>query len=129
MHAQSSDGAGRKGNEAVPGFIVGGLKAYKNSGPDAAIQTWLKGSPIEGNQDAQAQLDFLHQIQDSYGPYQSFEVISARDLGPRTRILYMVMEFEKGPLFAKFVVYRSEQGWLLANFTCNTHDEAIFPVQ
>jgi hypothetical protein len=114
---------------ALPGFIIGGLKAYKNSGPDAAVQTWLKGSPIDGNQDAQAQLAVLHQVQDLFGPLQSYEVISSHDLGPRTRIIYIVLEFERGPLFTKFVVYRADQGWILANFLCNTHDEAVFPVQ
>lgn len=114
---------------ALPGFIIGGLKAYKNSGPDAAVQTWLKGSPIDGNPDAQAQLNILHQVQDLYGPLQSYEVINSHDLGPRTRIIYIVLEFERGPLFTKFVVYRADQGWILANFICNTHDEAVFPVQ
>ena len=41
---------------------------------------------------------------------QTFEIISTRDLAPKTRILYLVLDYEKGPLFAKFVVYRSDQG-------------------
>jgi hypothetical protein len=37
------------------------------------------------------------------------------------------MDFEKGPLFCKFVVYRSEHGWILTNFNFNTKEEQIVP--
>jgi len=127
-HAQTSDVAGKRGIEAVPGFIMAGLKAYRDSGPDEAIRTWVKGRPIEGSKDVLAQANSLRQVQEFYGPYQAFEIINIRDLGPRTRVLYLILDLEKGPLFAKFVVYHATQGWVLANFSFNTHDEAVFPL-
>ena len=111
----------------VPKIILSGLEAYKAEGPEAAIKAWLKGSPIEGSKDALTQANNLHQIQDYYGAYKTFDTIRSRNLSPNTRIIYLILNYEKGPLFAKFVAYRTEQGWILVSFAFNTKDEIIIP--
>jgi hypothetical protein len=109
----------------IPPIILSGLDTYKDKGPDEAVKAWIKGSPIEGSKDALSQANSLRQVQDFYGTYRSFDVIEARDLTTKTRILYLVMNYDSGPLFAKFVVYRAEKGWILTSFNFNTHDEII----
>jgi len=111
----------------VPKIILSGLEAYKAEGPEAAIKAWLKGSPIEGSKDALTQANNLRQVQDYYGAYKAFDTISSRDLSPTTRIVYLTLNYEKGPLFAKFLVYRTEQGWILVSFLFNTKDELVIP--
>ena len=125
--AQISD-SNKKGSTDLPAIVVAGLEAYKNKGPEDAVRAWIKGSPIDGNKEALTQANSLRQIQDFYGAYQTFEVISTRDLAPKTRILYLVLDYEKGPLFAKFVVYRSDQGWILTSFNFDTKEGAILPM-
>lgn len=120
-------GAGAQEPVEVPKIILSGLEAYKAEGPEAAIKAWLKGSPLEGSKDALTQANNLHQIQDYYGAYKAFDPIRSRSLSPTTRIIYLTMDYEKGPLFAKFVAYRTEQGWILTSFTFNTKDELIIP--
>ena len=115
------------GSKAVPPIIAIGMRAYKGSGPDAAIQAWIKGGPLDGDPGALNEANTLHQIQDSYGAYQSFHVLATRNLDPRASILYLIMNFEKGPLFAKFVVYRSADTWIVTDFDFNTKEEAILP--
>lgn len=111
----------------LPKIIVSGLTAYKTDGPDAAIKAWIKDSPIDGSKDALAQANILRQIQDFYGAYKSFEVIRIRNLSPNIRIAYIALDFEKGPLFAKFAAYQTPQGWILTSFNFNTKDELIIP--
>ncbi len=124
--AQTSEASEKQG-EGLPHFIIAGLQAYKDKGPEEAVRVWIKHSPIDGSRDALAQSNNLHQVQDYYGAYQMHEVIAIRVLSPKTRVIYLVMNFEKGPLFCKFVVYRSEQGWILTNFNFNTKEELIVP--
>ena len=113
--------------EDLPKIIVSGLTAYKTDGPDAAIKAWIKDSPLDGSKDALAQANILRQIQDFYGAYKSFEVIRIRNLSPNIRIAFIALDFEKGPLFAKFAVYQTPQGWILTSFNFNTKDELIIP--
>lgn len=111
----------------LPKIIRSGLEAYKAEGPEAAIKAWIKGSPIDGSKDALTQANILRQIQDFYGVYKTFDVISTRNLSPNIRIVYVALNFEKGPLFAKFVVYQTAEGWILTTFNFNTKDELIIP--
>jgi hypothetical protein len=122
-----SSAAGQATSDDLPKIIVSGLDAYKADGPEAAIKAWLKGSSIEGSRDAISQSNVLRQVQDYYGAYKSFDRISGRTITPTTRVLYLALNFEKGPLFAKFVIYRTDSGWILVNFVFNTKEELILP--
>jgi hypothetical protein len=107
--------------------MLSGLEAYKADGPDAAIKAWVKGGPLEGSKDALSQANVLRQIQDYYGTYKAFDLIRSRNLSPTTRVIYLTLDYEKGPLFAKFVIYRTEQSWILTSFTFNTKEEMVLP--
>jgi len=111
----------------VPPIVLSGLQAYRDSGPDAALRAWIKGSSLEGTKDALSQANILRQVQDYYGTYRAFEVVSTEDISPKTRAIYLVLDFDRGPLFVKFVVYRSDQGWITAYFNSNTKEELVFP--
>lgn len=75
-----------------------------------------------------SQANALNQIQGLYGNYQSFEpLLAPQTLTPRIRIYYLALDFEKGPLFAKFVVYRTASGWILTTFNFNVSEDAILP--
>ena len=127
MAGQSPDADPRAKSEGLPTFMISGLHAYKDSGPDEAVKIWLKGSALEGDSGAMNQASFLRQALDSYGAYESFEVISSHNLTARTRVIYLALDYARGPAFAKFMVYRSDQGWILMNFTFDMRAEAILP--
>jgi hypothetical protein len=120
-------GAADTGSEEVPKVILSGLDAYKAEGPEAAIKAWLKGSPVEGSKEALSQANNLRQIQDFYGAYKTFHLVQSRNISPTSRIIYLVLDHEKGPVFYKFLVFRTEQGWILTSFYLNTHPEQVLP--
>lgn len=122
-----SAGAPRPASDEVPRIIVSGLDAYKADGPESAIKAWLKGSSLEGSKDAMSQANVLRQIQDYYGAYKTFELIGVRNLSPGIRVIYVALDYDKGPLFGKFMVYKAETGWILVNFSFNTKEELIIP--
>jgi hypothetical protein len=111
----------------VPKIILSGLEAYKSDGADAAMKAWIRGSALDGSKDALSQANILRQIQDFYGAYKAFDLIRTRSLSPNIRVIYLALDYERGPLFAKFVVYQTQQGWILTNFTFNTKEELILP--
>ncbi len=113
----------------VPHIVIDGLVAYYDKGPDEAVRTWIKDGPIDGNKEALNQANNLRQVQSSYGTFRNFEVIGLEDLSLRVRTVYLVMNYDKGPLFARFMLYRSvDRGWLMTSFDLNTDPEAILPV-
>jgi hypothetical protein len=125
--AQTPDSSKTTAGEGLPSFLLSGLNAYKEKGPDDAVRAWIKGSAIEDSKDALSQANVLRQIQDYYGAYQDFDVVITQNLSPRTRVLYLILNFEKGPLFGKFVAYRTDKNWILAYFNFNTKEQLILP--
>lgn len=103
------------------------MDAYKDNGPDEAVRAWIKGSALEGSKEALSQANILRQVQDYYGRFQGFETVNSREISPRTRVDYLVIDYDKGPLFAKFISYRTDGGWVLVNFVFNTKEEQILP--
>lgn len=126
-NAEAADSSQNRVAESIPPIILSGLQAYKDKGPDEAVQAWIKGSAIDGSKEALSQSNNLRQIQDFYGAYRGYEVISTRNLTPKTRMVYMVLDYDKGPLFARFVAYKTDRGWVLVNFEFNTKEEVILP--
>ena len=127
LQAQTPDSNQKQVSESLQPVILSGLQAYKDKGPEDAVRAWIKDSPLDGNKDALTQANNLRQVQDYYGTYRGYEVIGMRELSAKTRIVYLVLDYDKGPLFAKFVIYHADQGWILTNFLFNTKEEAVLP--
>jgi hypothetical protein len=111
----------------VPKIIQFGLDTYKSEGPEAAVRAWVKGGPFEGSKDSFSQISVLRQIQQSYGSYSGFEVIRIQDVSASVRLIYLTLNFEKGPVFGRFVVYRSQQGSVLTAINFSAKPEEIVP--
>ena len=119
--AGDPDATDTQSAQMLPHIVALGLKAYAGGGADEAVSTWVRGSVIDGS----SQANLLHQAQNLYGPYRTFEVIGTRQFGSKTQVVYLTLDFDKGPLFAKFVAYRSDQGWILASLDFSTKDDIL----
>ena len=114
--------------EAMPPVILDGLKAYKKSGPEAAIKAWIKGGPMEKKEKESLQYGAsFKEIEEYYGSYQTHHLISTKEITPVSQFIILSMDFERGPIFARFLAYKGEKGWLLVSFDFNTKPELILP--
>ncbi|MDT8318297.1 MAG: hypothetical protein RQ824_09970 [bacterium] len=114
--------------EAIPEIILGGLTAYKKSGPEAAIKAWIKGGPMEKKEKESLQYGAsFKEIEEYYGSYQKHRLIATKEIAPTSRFIILSMDFERGPVFARFLAYKGEKDWLLVSFDFNTKAELILP--
>jgi hypothetical protein len=111
----------------VPGPITTGLADYAFQGADAAVKAWVKGSAREGSPEASIQVKYLKEVESVYGKFQSYHLVQVHALSPLSFIVYLTINYERGPLFARFLAYRIRNDWVLPEFTFDTKPEAIFP--
>lgn len=110
---------------AVPPVITAGLDAYRNVGLDQAFRAWLRNSPLHWDPAMAAP---LRAAQEQFGNFQSWDVVDVRSLSPSTRVVYLVLNYLEGPVFAKFVAYQTEQqGWVITNLRFSADEEAVLP--
>jgi hypothetical protein len=127
VHAQSTDDYPRRPAPILPPVVLSGLDGYKAKGAEEAVRLWVRDSPLEGSNDATSQVTVLRQAEQFYGAYQWYEVVRTREVSPRTMVVYLVLNYERGPLFSRFTVYRSNHRWIMTYFDFNTREENIFP--
>ena len=109
--------------------VIRGLDVYAKGGdPKAAMNSWLKGSALEGSKKAVGQSNTLRQIQDFYGEYKSYEIIKDHQISKRVHTILVVIHYQQGPLFGIFQTYLSNSGkWVVTSFNFNTEANEIFP--
>jgi len=112
----------------VPPIVTAGLEAYQKSGFKAALDLWMKGSPMESDKTSLVNITgAIASIETAYGKMTGYEVVKTFSLSPSTLRVYLVINYEKGPLFASFYCYKSKDGWIIPKFLCHTDVERIFP--
>jgi hypothetical protein len=125
--AQASTASPKQRADDTPQVVISGLQTYKDKGATEALKTWLKASPLEGSKDALTQANNLRQIEDYYGSFKKYEVLATRTVSSSTRMDYVVLNYDKGPLFARFVSYKTDDGWILVSFDFNTKVDMVIP--
>jgi hypothetical protein len=111
-------------NPVLPPILTAGLDSYRNVGLDQAFRAWLRNSPLHWEPAMAAP---LRAAQEQYGTFESWDVIDDHALAPTTQIVYLVMNYQQGPVFAKFVVYQTEQqGWVVTSLKFSL-DDSILP--
>jgi len=91
-----------------PKIVSEGLEGYKNFGHQAAFETWLKGSPIEGDSGTKTALvDIATHAEQAYGRMGGYEFIRTAPISPLIKRVYVALLFEKSPLYVTFDCYRT----------------------
>ena len=114
----------------VPPFIAAGMAAYRDEGLDAAMKIWLKNIPQGYGAPETLNANLLNTVSEQlqYGKFRQFEVASVRQIAPSTRIYYLVLNYDNGPVYARFIVYRSaDHGWILNSYKFDINMDNIIP--
>ncbi len=113
----------------MPPIAKAGYDTWIEKDLSAAFDVWMRGSALEGDKTSRLQLlGGLAQVESAYGKLHSYEMLGAYDLSARLKRIYVVSYHPKGPLFAYFDLYKSNDGaWILYMFFFNTKPQEILP--
>jgi len=121
------DAAGQTQDREVPAIVMQGFETYKNQGAEAALKAWIKGGPLEKKSDLTPTKNQLKTIEDYFGSYKTYHVIFMSTPSESTKIIYLIMDYEAGPLFAHFTAFKGEEGWHIVRLNFHTDVEHIWP--
>jgi hypothetical protein len=112
----------------IPAIVTDGLKVYQKSGSKAALEVWLEGSPMDGEEGPEASLrGLLSQIEKAYGKMIGFEPVRTANFSASVRRVYLVLRFEKGPAYMAFDCYKQGDKWTIPSLDVNTKVTQVFP--
>jgi hypothetical protein len=111
----------------VPDVVPQGFAAYKALGTAAAMKIWLKGSHLEGSETASEEVRVLSRAEALLGRIEGFEVLQMTRLGSRTHLVHVVVHYERGPIFGRFLVYRLRNDWITNAIRFDPAPERVLP--
>ena len=115
-------------DEPVPGIIQDGFKAWDAKGTAYnALDIWKKGGLLETDAKPMTLTRFFSQMDHSVGKYTSFETIQTKSISESSHILYLAINFEHGAIFGRFLLYRTNKGWVVQNMDFSAKPEALMP--
>lgn len=94
----------------VPELINQGLNAYAQSGLNTALQIWLQNSLLDRDTLLRSELAALKRADATFGLFESGEVMRVAVITPRVTRVYLVLYYERAPLWAWFDLYRTRAG-------------------
>lgn len=112
----------------LPDRIVQGFAAYDGSdGARKAVEQWISGGPLGRIVKPDKLVQKLHKIEYICGEYQDYEVFSISPIASRTQVAYLVVNYRLCPVFARYVLYQSDDETVITEFNMRTKPEEIFP--
>ncbi|MEW6086813.1 MAG: hypothetical protein AB1498_00665 [bacterium] len=112
----------------VPSIISDSLQLYREQGAEAFVESILKGSALEGDRSSTEELERLKRVEKYYGKLLSHKFINILKLAQWYKKIYIVLQFEKGPVFCSIdCYYTSKNIWIVPAFVFNTDIEKVFP--
>ena len=111
----------------IPRPLSKALSIYKKGGTEGFINALVSGGPLEGNQDMHTQVLVLEKMEKYYGAYQSLQILHVNRLSGSTRLIYFLMNYQKGPVFGKLTAYKNGGLETITSFQFHTKPETIFP--
>ncbi len=111
--------------ERLPKVIVSGFDDFKTFGSRKAVQAWLKNGPHENSSYSINFYDILTKTEEAYGEFKKYELIKKFTWTNSTVAYFLTINYEKGPLFVKFMLFLSRGDWIIYAIDMNTNPEAI----
>ena len=118
-------------NTIVPAPLMEAAAAYKAKGPAAFLPTLVKGSRLQYTDSSSLAKagEMLKAIETIYGEYIGIEMVDSVPISSSTRIVYFILNYERGPLYGVADLYRTKYGEIVTNSNVNTELSTIIPPQ
>lgn len=115
-------------NQGLPAVIEAGFQAWtKGGGIDAILMAWQRGGLLEGSNKAATEARYFRSLLPTLGNYRSHELIHSKAISRASQIVYLSINFERGVVYGRFLVYRADKDWVVQNMDFSERPETIMP--
>jgi hypothetical protein len=110
----------------IPPIVVEGLEIYSLHGIEPALKVWAKDGPLEGSESLAGLAYKLADAEKFLVDYESYELVEVRSFNPVSKAVFLTLNYNKGPLFVKFLTYRPKGGaWVITAIEFDLDPEKV----
>jgi len=111
----------------VPPVVIAGLDTYRTNGLQSAYEIWSKGTLESDKASRNMVLTGLSQVESAYGKMIGYDIVKTVPIGSVVRRVYLVVHYEKGPVYAYMDCYKADEKWLVTDLLFHTKANLVFP--
>jgi hypothetical protein len=112
----------------VPDIVQKGFASWaEKNAASWAMDVWKVGGLMESDSKPGMLSRYFGRLDQSIGNYKSYEAIDAKQIGRNSQILYLAVHFERAAIYGRFLLYRTDKGWVVQNMDFSAAPEAIMP--
>jgi len=120
--------AAAESNPSLPEIIQAGFDSWsRGAGFDGALYIWQKGGLMEGDRRTAELSNRVRRVSQALGNYSGCELLKTEPIGKSSEVFYLALSFQRGAIFARFVLYRTEKGRVVQDMDFSPRPEAILP--
>jgi hypothetical protein len=114
-------------NTSIPPIIQAGFALWPKGGAPMALDAWQKGGLIEGDRKVVAEANYFKRVNPAIGGFKSYELVAVQKIAQSSQIIYLSINFERAVVYARFLLYRPDQDWVVQNMDFSAKPEALIP--
>ena len=111
----------------VPPILQDGFNIWAKKGATYAFDTWKAGGVLEDDNKPSVLSNYFFHMDRTVGNFKSFDIIQSKRVSQSSEIIYLSVNFEKAAIYARFLLYRTEKGWVVQNMDFSPKPEALMP--
>jgi len=82
---------------------------------------------MEGSNKAGTIARYIRGLGGTLGNYKSHELIQSKPISQSSEVIYLCVNFERGIVYGRLLMYRTDKDWVVQNMDFNERPEAIMP--
>lgn len=111
----------------IPSVVTEGLDLLIENKRTAAVAHWSRSWTDADTARSSTLIESLDDLDRLLGVVQGYDLVKSFEVGPSILNLYLIVRYEKQPLFAFFALYRPKSEWQVNAVSWNTDAAAVFP--
>jgi hypothetical protein len=111
----------------IPAVLRAGFAFFQKQRPELGVDAWKEGGLVGEESTGASHAGYFRQAERTLGKYLAWEWVETKMIGKSSKIIYLSINYERGAVYARFLVYRTEKDWVVQSMNFNTQPEALMP--
>ena len=82
---------------------------------------------MEGDRKVLAEANYFKRLDAAIGGFKGFDLVQTQSISTSSELVYLALYFQRAVVYGRFLLYRTEQDWVVQNMDFNAKPELLIP--
>ena len=82
---------------------------------------------MEGDRKVLAEASYFKRLDAAIGSFKGFDAVQTQSISASSELVYLAINFQRAVVYGRFLLYRTEQDWVVQNMDFSAKPEVLIP--